>query len=169
MGPAPCGGGLMTNDQAFRRALVPLDGSARSEQALPYAAQLAGAFGIPVRLLFAVEGWDHVAQVMARTDAGDFDPALHSRLLQSSEAALAAVREYLAAHAQRLGPGVAADTAVGMGDAAETIVTEAEQEAGTVVVMTTHGRGGFGRLVFGSTAEAVLRRSRAPVLLIRVA
>ena len=160
----------MTNEseQVFRRALVPLDGSALSEQALPYAAQLAGAFGISVRLFFAVEGWDQVAQVMARTDTGAFDPEMHSRLLQSSEAALAAVRAYLAARAQGLGTGIAVDTAVGRGTAADAIVMEAEGEAGTVVVMTTHGRGGLGRLVFGSTAEAVLRRARAPVLLIRV-
>jgi nucleotide-binding universal stress UspA family protein len=34
--------------------------------------------------------------------------------------------------------------------------------------MTTHGRGGLGRLIFGSVADAVLRNSPVPVLLVRV-
>ena len=34
--------------------------------------------------------------------------------------------------------------------------------------MTTHGRGGLGRLVFGSVADAVLRSATCPVLLVRV-
>jgi nucleotide-binding universal stress UspA family protein len=34
--------------------------------------------------------------------------------------------------------------------------------------MTTHGRGGLGRAVFGSVAEAVLRQAPCPVLLVRI-
>jgi nucleotide-binding universal stress UspA family protein len=34
--------------------------------------------------------------------------------------------------------------------------------------MTTHGRGGLGRVVFGSTADSVLRHAPCPVLLVRV-
>ncbi len=159
----------MENNQLFRSVLVPLDGSLLSERALPHAAQLARAFAIPARLLFAVEAWDQVAQVMARTADGKLDQAAHSDMLRSSETALAAVRAYLAAHAERFPvPGATVDTAVLMGDPADAIVAEAQREPGTVVVMTTHGRSGLGRLVFGSTAEAILRRSRAPVLLIRV-
>jgi nucleotide-binding universal stress UspA family protein len=37
----------------------------------------------------------------------------------------------------------------------------------TTIVMTTHGRGGLGRLLYGSVAERVVRDSRIPVLLIR--
>ncbi len=33
--------------------------------------------------------------------------------------------------------------------------------------MTTHGRGGLGRLVFGSVADEVLRHSTCPILLVR--
>ena len=34
--------------------------------------------------------------------------------------------------------------------------------------MTTHGRSGFGRLLFGSVAEAVLRQAEIPVLMMRL-
>ena len=37
-----------------------------------------------------------------------------------------------------------------------------------LIAMTTHGRGGLGRLIFGSVADAVLRRAPCPILLVRV-
>jgi hypothetical protein len=36
-----------------------------------------------------------------------------------------------------------------------------------LIVMSTHGRSGLGRLVFGSVAESVLRGTRVPILLVR--
>jgi hypothetical protein len=36
-----------------------------------------------------------------------------------------------------------------------------------LIVMTTHGRGGVGRLLIGSIADGVLRRSSVPILLVR--
>jgi nucleotide-binding universal stress UspA family protein len=60
------------------------------------------------------------------------------------------------------------DTLVADADATEAILEEAQREPGTLVVMSTHGRGGLGRLVFGSVAQAVLERSHVPLLLIRV-
>ena len=43
----------------------------------------------------------------------------------------------------------------------------ADPEAGDVIVMTTHGRGGVARWFLGSVAEDVVRRSTVPVLLVR--
>lgn len=54
------------------------------------------------------------------------------------------------------------------GDAASEIVRVAEEEPGCgLIVMGTHGRGGLGRLLMGSVAEAVLRRARCPVLTLK--
>src|ERR1041384_7888603 len=52
------------------------------------------------------------------------------------------------------------------GEAIETICTIAGRELADVIVLGTHGMSGVERLVFGSTAEGVLRRSEIPVLLI---
>ena len=53
--------------------------------------------------------------------------------------------------------------------AAAALVLERTQALGVnLIVMTTHGRSGFGRLVFGSVAEAVLRHAPCPVFLVRI-
>ena len=49
------------------------------------------------------------------------------------------------------------------GDPADEIVALAEQEKADLIVMGTHGRTGLGRLLMGSVAEAVVRRTSCPV------
>ena len=58
-----------------------------------------------------------------------------------------------------------ADIVVREGDPAVGIVAAAER--GDLIVMATHGRGGFDRFWHGSVAERVLHRARVPVLLVR--
>jgi nucleotide-binding universal stress UspA family protein len=59
------------------------------------------------------------------------------------------------------------DTEVREGPAAVTIIQAAGSLQGPLIVMSSHGRGGLGRLVYGSVADAVLRESHIPVLLVR--
>lgn len=54
-----------------------------------------------------------------------------------------------------------------MGDPAAEIVRVAEEEKADMIVLGTHGRTGMSRLLMGSVAEAVVRRSPAPVLVYR--
>jgi nucleotide-binding universal stress UspA family protein len=58
-------------------------------------------------------------------------------------------------------------TSVWYGPAAPTIVEAAEVEKVDLIVMTSHGRGGASRLIFGSVAESVLYGTRTPILLVR--
>lgn len=60
--------------------------------------------------------------------------------------------------------GIAVDTQVLRGRAAEQIVYCAEARGADVIVMSTHGWTGLARLVHGSVAEAVHRASPVPVL-----
>ena len=48
------------------------------------------------------------------------------------------------------------------------IVAAARESRADLIAMTTHGRSGLTRLVFGSMAEAVLRRAAIPVLMLRL-
>ena len=50
------------------------------------------------------------------------------------------------------------------GDPASSIVNLAEMEGADLIVMGTHGRTGFSRLLMGSVAELVVRRAKCPVL-----
>src|SRR5262249_52164400 len=63
--------------------------------------------------------------------------------------------------------GIQIETAVIPGEAADVIVEEAQRRHADLIVMTTHGRSGLGRWLYGSVAEAVLARSLVPVLLVR--
>ena len=48
------------------------------------------------------------------------------------------------------------------------LVAAARETGADLIAMTTHGRSGFGRLLFGSVAEAVLRQAEIPVLMMRL-
>lgn len=53
------------------------------------------------------------------------------------------------------------------GDPAQEIVRMAEETAADLIVMGTHGRSGFGRLLMGSVAEHVVRRAPCPVMTVK--
>lgn len=70
------------------------------------------------------------------------------------------------AEAERLAPGTVTSVELG-GDPADEIVRFAREFGCDLIVMGTHGRTGLGHLALGSVAEAVIRRSPCPVLVVR--
>ncbi len=140
-----------------RAMLVPLDGSPLAERALPYAEALARKTGAPLALVRAVP-------FLARPATDEPYPTL----AEARDAAAREARDYLDGVAARLtARGVAAETAVPYADEAEGIIEEARRRGADPIVMATHGRGGLGRWVYGSVAEAVLARTPVPLLLVR--
>jgi nucleotide-binding universal stress UspA family protein len=136
----------------FKKILVPLDGSALAEGALGRALEFVDG-GATLMLLRAAE---------AHTLPG-VDP---------SNAQVEVVREaedYLATVAARLAEkGVTrVETSVWYGPAALAIVEAAQLRRADLIVMSTHGRSGLGRLILGSVAESVLRGTTTPILLLR--
>jgi nucleotide-binding universal stress UspA family protein len=152
------------------RVLVPLDGSQLSEQALDLAAEMAKRFDARVTLLFAFEGLDHLAQVLGGRN-GEVDRATWEQVHRSTEAGLAAARAYLESESSRFPErGATVETSVvdaRNGSPANAILEEAGRQPDTMIVMSTHGRGGLGRVLYGSTARKVLEASSSPVLLVR--
>jgi nucleotide-binding universal stress UspA family protein len=61
------------------------------------------------------------------------------------------------------------ESRVWYGPPAESIVEAARVQKADLIVMSSHGRTGLGRLILGSVAESVLRATETPILLIRVA
>jgi nucleotide-binding universal stress UspA family protein len=53
------------------------------------------------------------------------------------------------------------------GDAAAEIVRVAKERSVDLIVIASHGRTGLGRILFGSTAEAVVRHASCPVLVVK--
>jgi nucleotide-binding universal stress UspA family protein len=76
--------------------------------------------------------------------------------------------EYLAPIAVELrNKGVRVESRVRRGNAVDQIVAAAREAGADLIAMSTHGRGGLGRLMFGSVAQAVLRQAEVPVFLMR--
>ena len=132
--------------------LVPLDGSRLAETALQPALEIAREKGAKVVLLRAAGAHTTVT-----------DPA------ESQLAVLLEAEDYLAGvRARLLDNGVPeVESSVWYGPPVEAIVQAARDRNAALIVMSSHGRSGLGRLVLGSVAESVLRGTRTPILLIR--
>ena len=141
------------------RLVVPLDGSPLAEGALPLAAALADALGLPIHLVRVVDSDGRRAAVQAGIPAAMADA-------RSQEAVRRHAEEYLAAEAQRLrNRDLAATSEVRTGPPAAELLDAIRP--GDLVVLITHGRGGVKRWLLGSAAETLVRRAPAPVLLVR--
>ena len=151
----------------FRHILVALDGSVEAEQVLPHVEALAGQFQSDVLLLQAVSPPERLIATAMEPGAGMVaDPEL---ILEAEDAFEQHALSYLKGVAEDLeARGVRATFEAPEADAATTIVERARERGYDLIAMTTHGRSGLSRLVFGSTAEAVLHDAPCPVLLVRV-
>lgn len=147
----------------FKRILIPLDGSDLSERALLPAFELAKKFQAQITLLRVV-----LADLLALASAGSGPQYLHlSDMREANERA--ECEAYLQAiQTQQRASGVPVTTQVVVGAAPELIVRIADQCGAELIVMSTHGRSGLNRFLYGSVAEAVLRGTQLPLLLIPV-
>lgn len=154
----------------YRHVMAPIDGSGRAEAALPHAAAIAQRCGARLLLFCVAQNPLLVASTMVDPIAGlGVPPASVMDSVRIAEEARAGTEQYLEAHRRSLeAQGIVTSVLIGEGgDIADQILEVAGREGIDLLVMTTHGRTGLGRLLFGSVAESVLRRSRVPVLLIR--
>jgi nucleotide-binding universal stress UspA family protein len=137
----------------LRTVMVPLDGSAFAEAALPLGTLIARRNGARLRLVL-VHG--------AASTGGD-EAAAAQVALQDSE------REYLRATASRVDPGGALVPEVDLlaGPPGPALAEAVASLAADLVVMATHGRGTLSRVWLGSVADYLLRHLHAPLLLVR--
>lgn len=146
---------------AYRRILVPVDGSPTSTRGLREALRLAKEGRARLILM-------HVVDEFAAYASPDLLPPPGIdlvRLLREAGRRILAKSQALAKK-----QGVAAKTVLREsfgGPAADVIVREARRLRADLIVLGTHGRRGVRRLVLGSDAEQVVRRASVPVLLVR--
>lgn len=137
----------------FHKILVPLDGSELAEKALPLAVALAQGLDGELRLVRMVPYF----AVMAA------DPLLYDEINRlSEEEALA----YLRSVAQRLPDDVPATVLAEIGSAAEGVLEQAREQEADLIVISSHGRSGLNRWVFGSVAERVLSQAPVPAIIV---
>lgn len=147
-----------TSALGIRSILVPIDFSAHSKNALKYAIPLASQFGATLHLVYVVEPTVYPAdlgfgQVVL--------PGVEDELRQKGAEELHALIE------REIGGQVRATAAVRTGSPHQEILREAEEKAVDMIVVATHGHSGVEHMLFGSTADRVVRHAQCPVLTIR--
>ena len=144
----------------LRRILLPTDFSGCANYALPYAAAIARATNATVVCVNVVEpivpavGYTGMAEAMPIAEMSE-------QMEDSAERELPGVMNCEALR------GLKVDEVIGHGDAAAEIVRIAAEQEIDLIVISSHGRTGLGRIFFGSTAEAVVRHAGCPVLVVK--
>ena len=154
--------------EMFERIIVPLDGSKLAEQALPYATSLAREYGGKL-FLVRVVGRSATSVAMAAHSMSAGPSLLTAELLQETiDSERAEAEEYVKRMLTRVRRARAnGEAEVREGSPTAEIIDCAMRRRASVIVISSHGRGGIGRVMFGSIADQVLRSSTFPVLVIR--
>ena len=134
--------------------LLPLDGSPKSEHALPWALELADRYDAQLILL----------RVGPRPEVwSPLDPP--DVYLDEQESRC---MKYLLSVESRLTDGkVPIRAEYALGSASQCILDRAKELGDCIIVMNSHGRDGVPRWLLGSVAEKVTRHAECPVFLVR--
>ena len=147
-------------DYGISRVIVPLDGSELAESVLPYAAVLSGRMDMSVTLVQVLPPDDFYTDgytvIEVQPGAGDRMEADARRYMEG-----------IARQMRDEGLGVAVETV--QGKPSFEIAEMARATDHNMIALATHGRSGVSRLLLGSVAEAVVRESGDPVLVVRSA
>jgi universal stress protein A len=144
----------------IRSILLPTDFSECANMALSYAASLARLTDASILCLHVIEpivpavGYAGLAEPLPMADVNE-------QLEQS------AVRELPRIANARECAGLKVEEMITYGDAASEIVRVAGERQVDLIVISSHGRTGLGRILFGSTAESVVRHAPCPVLVVK--
>ncbi len=129
------------------RIMLPLDGSELSERALGFGARLARSINGEIELVHVIE----------QTPPSDL----------SRDVGHKAAEQYFLSALRRLPTDLTITTRVTYGNPSDAILALVDAAPATLIVMSTHGRGGLGRLMHGSVADKVMRGASVPVALVR--
>lgn len=141
----------------IRRVLCPIDFSDASRHALDHAVVLAGWYGSRITALHVCNPvfLPNPPILFTEFPPGVLPPEPDKQQVENH------LREWLApANAA----GLRTDTLLDEGNPAARILERATSLPADLIVMGTHGRGGFERLMLGSVTERVLRKASCPVL-----
>ena len=149
--------GRPLRDFKLTRALLPIDGSQISAQALPLAIDLANA-GVQIEVLRVLPPSATMVPFAVPGAEGYLPVNLIEDLAAAAEED---VKEAIA----KLPKGASGTTLVGSPSLA--IIEQAASKKADLIVMTTHARTGLGRVFLGSVADRVIRTAEIPVIVVR--
>ena len=146
----------------LKHVLVPLDSSELAEEALDYARNLTGPGG-KVTLLMVVLAPEYVTSgfypVPFEYQVENYETIRKNRVDEA--------RDYLKKVAERLQKDdIEVNYVILVGNPAECIIEKAESENVDAIAMSTHGRSGLSRWIFGSVTQKVLSGTTCPVFVV---
>jgi len=159
---APAKDVALQQKKLVKRILVPLDGSETGEAAIPYTEALTSALGAELVLLQVVEP-PVITASLPEVGAPYPVPVDDERRKTSAITYLDGIGKPLQEK------GLKISSAIDTGSAADQIIDYAQANAIDLIAMSTHGRSGIGRWVFGSVTDKVLHAGDTAVLVIRAA
>jgi len=148
---------------AYKRILVPVDGSPTSNAGLREAIDLARGQDASLQLVHVI---DYHYLVMTGLEAGAYIEDLMESLTQSGRRILKRAETLAEKSGLKVSTVLLESPA---GPAADAIVRQAKKWQADLIVIGTHGRRGVRRMLMGSDAEQVVRNSPVPVMLVRSA
>jgi nucleotide-binding universal stress UspA family protein len=137
----------------FTKILVPLDRSPLAEQAVGRAAAIARAYDASIDLILVHEPFATGVFVNPEAETDTLDG--EQRYIERMAAEVCG------------GSSLTVTAGVHRGAAPDVICDRAREVGADLIVMTSHGRTGLGRMWLGSVADAVVRNSPVPVLILR--
>ena len=146
---------------AYRRILVPVDGSPTSNAGLREAIDLAKGQDASLHLVHVL---DYHYLAMGGLEVGAYIDDLMASLTQSGRRILKRAEEVARKSGVKTSVALLESPA---GPAADAIVRQAKKSKADLIVLGTHGRRGVQRMLMGSDAEQVVRNSPVPVMLVR--
>ncbi len=141
----------------IKKILAPIDFSDYSKNALKYAAQFAKEFNSELYLVYVVEPMIYPADFsMGQIAIPSADIDLQTR-----------AEEELVNLSKTLDPSIRVETMIKTGKPFVEIIETAKEKDIDLIIIATHGHTGVEHLLFGSTAEKIVRKAPCPVLTLR--
>lgn len=145
--------------QLINQILIPVDGSHLSRLALPVGEELA------TRLKAGITLFQMVRIIVPYVDDAGGSLSVYERLTEEGEKQARIEIAALQAELKEKGLNAIQIVVAGL-NAADEIIEAGKKVGADLMVMSTHGRSGLRRWVFGSVAEKVLRHLEIPLLLV---
>ena len=144
----------------YKKILAPLDGSELAECALEHVNAIAKGCKVPEVVLFRV-----VEPIYSGAAALPEGAMMYAELIEQSQKD---AESYIASITGKFKQkyNIPAKSVLANGNAAEEILEYVKKNDVDLIIMTTHGRSGVSRFLFGSVADKVSRHSTVPVLII---
>jgi nucleotide-binding universal stress UspA family protein len=142
----------------FKNILVPFDLSSPAHHAFKVALDMAQKYNSKITLISCVEEdtWHHKY----------YDSRIYSQLLKKKRKIAEKYMEKLEVLANKAGVSIKFQV-LRSTSAVKDITTFAKSKKMDLIVMSSHGRTGWDKLILGSVANGVIQRTRCPVLLIK--